>query len=104
LPSYDDGRCCFGSLIEFRVPHRVAVEIATVVKAQIVPPHPKALGLEKPDAKVEGEATWTNFSLTFVRVIVHSLAFGLRLQLRLVTLDRITPIFGMELREGFEIL
>jgi hypothetical protein len=95
---------------ELRVQHRVAVEIAIFVKTQIVHPHPKYLGLERLNSKVEDKAACTNFSLAFARVIVHSLAFvrdslafGRWLQFRLVTLDRMAPIFGMEFREGVGI-
>ena len=80
-------------------PHSVVVGIAMVIKADVVLPHPKPLGSQIRDAKVEDEAAWTKFTLIFA--VVHRLALRRRLRFRFVTLDRYAPIFGMELSEWF---
>jgi hypothetical protein len=82
-------------------PHLVVVAIAILVNANVILPYPKLLDSYFTDAKFEGKAAWTNFTLIFA--VIHRLAFRRHLQFRLVILDRSAPKFGMELREGFVI-
>jgi hypothetical protein len=73
------------------------VPITMIVHANVVLAYPKLFDWEGLDIKVEDEAPWTKFASVFV--VVHMLAIRRPLfRIKLVTLDRSAPIFGMEPR------